>query len=88
MAQALTTEHVDGANVKKVEPFRSYADPASGFRDYAQLLLDNPRYRAALNTGSDARAFAQGLARGGYATDPGYADKLARVAARIQQSGR
>ncbi len=88
VAQALTTEHVDGANVRKVEPFRSYSDPASGFRDYAQLLLDNPRYRAALNTGSDARAFAQGLARGGYATDPGYADKLARVAARIQQSGR
>jgi len=43
-----------------------------------------PRYRGALNVGSDARAFAQGLARGGYATDPAYADKLARVAARLQ----
>jgi flagellar protein FlgJ len=38
------------------------------------VLLDNPRYRAA--TGSDAGAFAQGLARGGYATDPHYAAKL------------
>ncbi len=84
VAHALTTEVVDGTPVRKVEPFRSYPDATSAFRDYARLLLDNPRYRGALNTGHDAQAFAQGLARGGYATDPAYADKLARVAARLQ----
>ena len=84
VASALTTEVEDGTAVKKTEPFRSYPDAPSAFQDYAQLLLDNPRYRGALNVGSDARAFAQGLARGGYATDPAYADKLARVAARLQ----
>jgi flagellar protein FlgJ len=84
VATALTTENQDGAAIKKVERFRSYPDQASAFRDYTQLLLDNPRYHAALNTGTDARAFAQGLARGGYATDPAYADKLARLATRIQ----
>jgi flagellar protein FlgJ len=84
VASALTTEHEQGADVKKVERFRSYPDQASAFRDYTHMLLDNPRYRSALNTGTDARAFAQGLARGGYATDPAYADKLARLATRIQ----
>lgn len=83
-AETLTTEFEDGAAVRKTERFRSYPDYASAFRDYAQLLRNDPRYRAALNTGGDAVAFAQGLARGGYATDPAYAAKLARVAARVQ----
>lgn len=84
VAPATTTEYEHGAALKKTERFRSYPDPASAFRDYAQVLLDNPRYRSALNVGTDARAFAQGLARGGYATDPAYADKLTRLAARLQ----
>lgn len=84
-----TTEYENGVALKKTEHFRSYPDQASAFRDYAQMLTDNPRYHAALNTGGDARAFAQGLARGGYATDPAYADKLARVintAMRVQRA--
>ncbi|RJF96695.1 flagellar assembly peptidoglycan hydrolase FlgJ [Noviherbaspirillum cavernae] len=89
VAQAMTTEYEDGSAVAKAERFRSYPDRASAFRDYAQLLLNNPRYHAALNAGGDAQAFAQGLAQGGYATDPAYAEKLARTATRIQsiQSG-
>lgn len=87
VAQVLTTEYEGGAAVKKSEVFRSYPDQAAAFKDYAQLLQNNPRYRAALNTGSDARAFAQGLARGGYATDPSYADKLSRVASRLRPGG-
>ncbi len=88
VAHALTTEYAgdSGAALKKTERFRSYPDQASAFRDYAQVLIDNPRYRAALNTGSDAQAFAQGLARGGYATDPNYAAKLSQLAARLQRS--
>ena len=88
VASALTTEYAgdSGAALKKTERFRSYPDQASAFRDYAQVLIDNPRYRAALNTGSDAHAFAQGLARGGYATDPNYAAKLSQLAARLQRT--
>ncbi|MFM9433926.1 peptidoglycan hydrolase FlgJ [Janthinobacterium sp. CG_23.3] len=85
VAAATTTEFEGGAALKKTERFRSYPDQASAFRDYAQVLLDNPRYRAALGAGADAGAFAQGLARGGYATDPAYADKLTRLAQRLQQ---
>lgn len=82
--ESTTTEYVNGAALKTRERFRAYPDAASAFQDYARVLMDNPRYRAALNTGSDAQAFAQGLARGGYATDPGYAAKLARIAGSLQ----
>ncbi|MBV6319695.1 glycoside hydrolase family 73 protein [Duganella violaceipulchra] len=86
VAAASTTEFEHGAMLKKVERFRSYPDTASAFRDYADMLTTNPRYQGALNTGNDARAFAQGLARGGYATDPNYADKLSKLAAQLQRS--
>ncbi|UQV44410.1 glucosaminidase domain-containing protein [Janthinobacterium lividum] len=88
VASNLTTEYEAGSGtaLKKTERFRSYPDQASAFRDYAQVLLDNPRYRAALNTGADAGAFAQGLARGGYATDPNYAAKLTQLATRLQRT--
>lgn len=79
-----TTEYVNGAALTTRERFRAYPDAASAFQDYARVLLDNPRYRGALNTGNDAQAFAQGLARGGYATDPDYASKLARIAGKLQ----
>lgn len=84
VAQAVTTEYEQGSAVPKVERFRSYPDRATAFRDYTQMLLTNPRYRSALNVGGDVHAFARGLAQGGYATDPAYAEKLARVATRIQ----
>ncbi|WP_050407357.1 glycoside hydrolase family 73 protein [Massilia sp. NR 4-1] len=82
---ARTTEYEGGVAMKKVERFRSYPDQGAAFRDYASLLLENPRYQKALNAGNNARAFAQGLVQGGYATDPGYAEKLTRLAARIAQ---
>jgi flagellar protein FlgJ len=84
VAEAATTEYVQGAALKTSARFRSYPDQASAFRDYAQMLIDNPRFRGALGTGNDAHAFAQGLARGGYATDPAYAAKLAKLATRLQ----
>jgi flagellar protein FlgJ len=81
---ALTTENVGGLAVKQADRFRSYADTPAAFRDYTGLLQGNPRYQGALNTGNDARAFANGLVHGGYATDPGYAEKLTRLARRLQ----
>ena len=84
VTDSATTEYVNGAAIKTRERFRAYPDGASAFRDYAQMLIDNPRYRGALGVGNDARAFAQGLARGGYATDPAYAAKLTRLATRLQ----
>ena len=84
VADAGTTEYLGGAAVKTSARFRAYPDQASAFRDYAQMLIDNPRFRGALGTGNDAHAFASGLAKGGYATDPAYAAKLSRLAGKLQ----
>jgi len=81
--QAVTTEVKDGSTTSAVAPFRSYADATQSFQDYVSILRNNPRYAAALNTGSDARAFATGLQRGGYATDPDYARKVSAIANNI-----
>ncbi|HTB66936.1 MAG TPA: glucosaminidase domain-containing protein [Steroidobacteraceae bacterium] len=83
-AQAVTSEAApDGSAVSVLAPFRSYADATQSFQDYVSLLRNNPRYAAALNTGGDSRAFATGLQRGGYATDPDYARKVSAVANNI-----
>lgn len=83
-ASIATTEYEGGAKLARTERFRSYASPGEAFRDFGRLLLDSPRYKGALNTGGDVAAYARGLAQGGYATDPQYGAKLAKIAARLQ----
>ncbi|WP_241014998.1 glycoside hydrolase family 73 protein [Burkholderia sp. Ac-20379] len=87
-ADAATTEHVDGQDVKTTGRFRAYPDYASAFRDYAEVLAGSPRYAQAVGAGDDARSFARALRRGGYATDPAYEDKLVRVARQIDGIAR
>src|SRR5262249_49920379 len=58
---------------------------AENLEDYVRVLRDNPRYADALGTGSDVRAFATALQRGGYATDPDYASKLVSVAGQVNE---
>lgn len=71
------TEYINGKPVKSVETFRAYDTPAEAFADYASLLSTNPRYAGVLN--QDAEGFISGLRQGGFATDPGYGDKLRRI---------
>jgi peptidoglycan hydrolase FlgJ len=78
-----TLEFEDGVAAQRVERFRAYSSPGESFRDYAELLLRSDRYQAARGTGTDARAFAEALQRGGYATDPDYANKLTAVAGQL-----
>ena len=73
-----TTEVVDGEARKVQAKFRAYGSYEESFRDYAQLMKDNPRYAQVMNS-TTADGFAKGLQRAGYATDPAYADKLTRV---------
>jgi flagellar protein FlgJ len=74
-----TTEYVQGRAQRVIERFRAYGSYAEAFTDYARLLSGNPRYAAALAARDDPGGFAQALQRAGYATDPAYADKLART---------
>ncbi len=85
-ADITTTEYVAGEARKVTARFRAYGSDAEAFADYARMLKDSPRYagvaaQAAQSSASAASAadFAHGLQRAGYATDPAYADKLARV---------
>ena len=77
--QAVTTEYVNGVPTTKRETFRAYDSYADSFKDYAQLITGNKRYEKVLANAGDASAFAQGLQRAGYATDPHYATKLTRI---------
>ncbi|HEX6721398.1 MAG TPA: flagellar assembly peptidoglycan hydrolase FlgJ [Burkholderiaceae bacterium] len=85
VAEVTTTEYVDGEPRRVVQRFRAYASHAESFADYAALMKSQPRYQAVLNAGNDARAFAEGLQRAGYATDPRYADKLSGAIATTQR---
>ncbi|MBK7615175.1 MAG: flagellar assembly peptidoglycan hydrolase FlgJ [Burkholderiales bacterium] len=85
----VTTEYSHGVARKVVQKFRSYASAAESFADYAKLMKDSPRYAGVVNAGADAKGFAKGLQKAGYATDPAYADKLSRVintTLRLQRS--
>lgn len=87
VAEVTTTEYVDGQPRKTVARFRAYASYEESFRDYARLIKDSPRYAGVIGNlsgptdtdGNSVSAFAQGLQRAGYATDPAYAEKLTRV---------
>ena len=76
--EVMTTEYLDGAPRKILQRFRAYGSYAEAFQDYAALLKGNRRYAAVLGQ-TDGAAFAQGLQRAGYATDPRYADKLTSI---------
>jgi peptidoglycan hydrolase FlgJ len=79
VARITTTEYVDGLPRKTVQAFRAYSSYDESFADYARLMKTSPRYRDVVTRADDAKQFAQGLQRAGYATDPAYADKLGRV---------
>jgi flagellar protein FlgJ len=84
VAVASTKEVLNGQPEIVQAGFRSYSSPEDCLNDYAGLLASRQRYTAALGTGSDARAFAQGLQKGGYATDPDYVGKLTAVARELK----
>jgi flagellar protein FlgJ len=79
-ARVSTTEYENGVAVRRVDSFRAYASPTAAFNDYADLIAGNPRYSAALGHGDNVKGYAAALQRGGYATDPSYAAKLAHIA--------
>lgn len=83
--EVMTTEFVDGVAQKVKQKFRAYSSYAESFQDYGRLIQGNQRYAQVLGQ-TDSAAFAQGLQRAGYATDPKYADKLTRIlnGARMQ----
>ena len=81
---APTTEFSQGSASSVTQPFRAYSSVEQGVNDYVTLLQRNARYQHALGTGNDVTAFATGLTRGGYATDPDYVQKLQSTTASVK----
>ena len=84
-----TTEYIGGKAHKVTQTFRAYASYAESFADYASTMKNSPRYAAVVAAGNDANGFAKGLQKAGYATDPSYATKLAKMihmTERVQQT--
>jgi flagellar protein FlgJ len=82
----VTTEYENGTAKKVVGKFRAYNNYLEAFRDWAQLIAGNKRYAEVVDSGragGSVAEFANGLARAGYATDPDYGAKLARVIGSI-----
>ena len=79
---AATVEVVAGVAQPVVAAFRAYGTVSDAFQDYARVMQSSRRYAGALGAG-DARGWAAGLAKAGYATDPRYAEKLTQAIAMV-----
>ncbi|HHJ49829.1 MAG TPA: hypothetical protein ENJ88_02880 [Phaeodactylibacter sp.] len=63
--------------------FRIYGSAWESWRAHSKLLA-NGKYKSLKKYGKDYKAWARGLKRLGYATDPNYANKLIRVIEKYQ----
>ena len=66
--------------------FRAYDRVTDNLRDYVRFFHDNPRYQTALHAYArtrDPRMFAVEIARAGYATAPGYGERLIALMERL-----
>ena len=66
------------------ECFRAYKDPKESYRDHSLFLVERERYASLFRLKkTDYKAWAKGLKKAGYATDPAYADKLIGLIERL-----
>ncbi|MFC7619903.1 glucosaminidase domain-containing protein [Microlunatus sp. GCM10028923] len=59
--------------------FRVYRSTTDGLRDYGRILSTLPRYAAAFKYVNNPDQFAREVQKGGWATDPDYANKLISI---------
>lgn len=74
-----TLEFRDGVAKRERAAFRAYDSFSQSFEDYANFLSSSERYKDAIDAGDDASMFAASLQKGGYATDPKYAEKIDNI---------
>ncbi|RUR41403.1 flagellar assembly peptidoglycan hydrolase FlgJ [Vreelandella populi] len=74
----VTHEYINGRRTQVVDTFRVYDSFEHALTDYANLIGKNPRYSEVVQA-ANAEQAAHALQRGGYATDPRYAQKLVAV---------
>ncbi|MBK5215038.1 MAG: glucosaminidase domain-containing protein [Flavobacteriaceae bacterium] len=68
---------------ERQECFRKYNDPKYSYRDHSLFLTQRSRYQDLFKLRKDDyKAWAKGLRKAGYATDPRYPDKLIGIIER------
>lgn len=83
VAETTTTEYIHGVKQKRVEKFRAYDNYADSFKDFANQMRNNPRYKNVMANMYDVNNYALAMQNAGYATDPNYANKLASVIHKV-----
>jgi flagellum-specific peptidoglycan hydrolase FlgJ len=72
---------------KENECFRSYRNPVKSYKDHSLFLVNRDRYRFLFDINKkDYKAWAEGLKKAGYATDPEYSKKLISLIERFSLS--
>lgn len=62
------------------ECFRKYRSVRESYEDHSKFLVNRSRYQALFSLNDrDYKAWAKGLKKAGYATDPNYANKLIKI---------
>jgi flagellum-specific peptidoglycan hydrolase FlgJ len=75
-----TGERVFHDDDEKGECFRKYPDPRQSYEDHSLFLTTRKRYADLFSLNpSDYHAWARGLKKAGYATDPRYPQKLTKI---------
>lgn len=86
VVEATTTEYIHGVKQKRIEKFRAYDSYAESFKDFANMMRNNPRYENVLANLQDVNDYAQAMQKAGYATDPNYAEKLSQVIKKVSST--
>ncbi|EAT12523.1 flagellar assembly peptidoglycan hydrolase FlgJ [Bermanella marisrubri] len=79
-AEVSTLEYRQGQPRTEMARFRVYDSYESSMRDYSQFVSQSERYQDAVSNGQSIKHYSEGLQKGGYATDPFYAQKIQRIA--------
>lgn len=75
-----TGESVSHDDDAKGECFRKYQDPLESYRDHSDFLKNRPFYTSLFDLDpTDYKAWAHGLKKAGYATNPKYAQILIKL---------
>lgn len=77
--QIKTTEYDDNLPVKMMASFKKYVTVEQSFNDYIALIQRDSRYKNALSSVDSPTRYVNALYDAGYATDPGYADKILSI---------
>ncbi len=76
--EAMTTEHENGKDVRKLQKFAKFDSLGDAFEAHAKLLATSKYYAKARAVENDPDKFADALT-GVYATDPKYGEKLKKL---------